>query len=220
MIFKDRREAGRALGQALLKYRQRCPIVFGLPRGGVVVAYEVACALGAPLDVMVTRKLGTPGNPEFGFGAVGPGGVRVIDERTVRMLRLSPDQIAAVAATETEELDRRLRHYRGDRPMPDLSECAAIVVDDGLATGGTARAAVQAVRALEPQTLVLAVPVSPPDTVKSFHTEVDEVVCLHTPVGFTAVGQWYQNFAQTSDAEVVELLELARRETGPDAPGQ
>ena len=206
------------LGEALLDYRDRSPVVLGLPRGGVVVGYEVARTLQAPLDVMVTRKLGAPGNPEFGFGAVGPGGVCVLDEHTVRMLRLSPDQIEAVVAAESEELNRRLRHYRGDRPVPDLSECAAIVVDDGLATGGTARAAVQAVRALGPQTLVLAVPVSPPDTARSFRSQVDEVVCLQTPLGFMAVGQWYQNFAQTSDAEVVELLELARRETGPDAP--
>ena len=214
MTFRDRREAGQMLAERLTGYRDRSPIVLGLPRGGVVVAYEVARALGAPLDVIVTRKLGAPHNPEFGFGAVGPGGVRVVDPHTVRMLGLAEDEIEEIAAQETRELERRLERYRGDRPMPDLRERAAIVVDDGLATGGTARAAVRVVRGLQARSVVLAVPVAPPDTVESLRPEVDEMVCLHAPAGFMAVGQWYYDFGQTSDAEVIALLERAREEWG------
>ncbi len=212
MNFVDRHDAGRRLAKRLGGYRDENPIVLGLPRGGVVVAYEIARALRAPLDVLVTRKLGVPHNPEFGFGAIGPGGVRVIDESTVRMVGLSEAQIEEVVAAESKELERRLRHYRGERPMPDLREKTAIVVDDGLATGGTARAAVRALRELEARAIVLAVPVSPPDTAKSLRAEVDKFVCLDTPQAFMAVGQWYLNFDQTSDKEVVELLQRARQE--------
>ena len=211
MVFRDRCEAGQMLAERLTVYRDRSPIVLGLPRGGVVVGYEVARALKALLDVIVIRKLGAPYNPEFGFGAVGPGGVCVVDPSTVRMLGLSQEEIGRIAAAETRELERRLACYRGDRPMPDLRERTAIVVDDGLATGGTARAAVRVVRRLEASSVVLAVPVAPPDTVESLRPEVDDLVCLHAPVGFMAVGQWYYDFGQTSDAEVVDLLERARR---------
>jgi len=215
VVFTDRHDAGRRLAARLTGYRDKNPIVLGLPRGGVVVAYEVARALEAPLDVIVTRKLGAPYNPEFGFGAVGPDGVRVIDEGTVRMLGLSQEQIERIAAAESQELERRLRRYRGQRPMPDLRHHTAIVVDDGLATGGTARAAVRAVRQLQATSVVLAVPVSPPDTAESLRAEVDELVCLQTPLAFMAVGQWYEDFGQTSDAEVVELLERSARERAP-----
>jgi len=201
VVFTDRHDAGRRLAERLTGYRDKNPIVLGLPRGGVVVAYEVARALEAPLDVIVTRKLGAPYNPEFGFGAVGPDGVRVIDEGTVRMLGLSQEQIERIAAAESQELERRLRRYRGQRPMPDLRHHTAIVVE--------------AVRQLQATSVVLAVPVSPPDTAESLRAEVDELVCLQTPLAFMAVGQWYEDFGQTSDAEVVELLERSARERAP-----
>jgi len=216
MIFKDRMDAGRQLVRRLDHLRDRSPIVLALPRGGVVVAYEIARALGCALDVIVARKLGAPRNPEFGFGAIGPGGERVIDKGSVRMLGLSEADIEAVAARELEELGRRLHHYRGDRAMPDLHERTAIMVDDGLATGVTARAALRSVRRMEPGRLVLAVPVSPPDTAELISAEVDEFVCLHTPAAFMAVGQWYQVFDQTPDEEVIRLLELARRDSADE----
>jgi predicted phosphoribosyltransferase len=215
MVFRDRREAGKQLSERLLHLRGHSPIVLALPRGGVVVGDEVARALGAPLEVIVARKLGAPGNPEFGFGAIGPGGERVLDRNTVRMLGLSEADIELVAREELEELQRRLHHYRGDRPMPELRGRTAIVVDDGLATGVTARAALRAVRRMQPARLVLAVPVSPPDTAESMAAEVDELVCLHTPPGFMAVGQWYQVFDQTSDEEVMQILERHRGEERP-----
>ena len=212
MVFRDRRDAGKQLSERLLHLRGHSPIVLALPRGGVVVGNEVARALGAPLEVIVARKLGAPGNPEFGFGAIGPGGERVLDRNTVRMLGLTEADIELVAREELQELERRLHHYRGDRPMPELRGRTAIVVDDGLATGVTARAALRAVRRMQPARLVLAVPVSPPDTAESMAAEVDEFVCLHTPPGFMAVGQWYEVFYQTSDEEVLQILERHRGE--------
>lgn len=217
MIFQDRRDAGQQLARRLTGLRGEDPIVLALPRGGIVVGYEIARALGAPLDVIVARKLGAPGNPEFGFGAIAPGGVRFLDERTVRWLGLSEERIDRIAAEETEEMERRLHRYRGDRPLPDVRQRAVIVVDDGLATGVTARAAIRAVRLWEPGRLVLAVPVSAPDTARALASEVDEMVCLETPPGFMAVGQYYTDFEQTSDEEVIELLERARREAEGDA---
>ncbi len=212
MIFRDRRDAGQRLTEGLAACRGQQPIVLALPRGGVVVGYEVARALDAPLDVVVTRKLGAPHNPEFGFGAVGPGGVQVLDEGTVRTLGLDAAQIERIAEKERKEMERRQASYRGERPLPDVSGRAAIVVDDGLATGVTAIAAVRAVRQWGPARLVLAVPVSAPGTAARLRDEVDELVCLHEPSGFMAVGRWYEDFSQASDEEVLEILARARSE--------
>jgi predicted phosphoribosyltransferase len=184
-------------------------MVLALPRGGVVVGYEVAVALGAPLDVLVARKLGSPGNPEFGFGALAPGGARYLNEDTVRLLHLSEEEIERIAEREMREMRRRAEVYRAGGPEPDVAGRTAILVDDGLATGATARAAVAAVRRCDPGALVLAVPVSAPDTAAALRREVDELVCPLVPPGFMAVGQWYADFTQTTDAEVVELLRRA-----------
>lgn len=210
MTFTDRREAGRRLAEELSEYADTNALVLALPRGGVETGFEVARALDAELDVIVTRKLGAPGNPEFGFGAIGPGDVRVLNQETVRRLGLSEEQIEKVAEREGRELNRRLEEYRGERELPDIEGRTVIVVDDGMATGGTALAGVQTVRAQNPGKLVLAVPVAPPDTTEKLREEVDELICLHTPRAFMAVGQWYQRFDQTSDEQVVDLLEKAR----------
>lgn len=210
MVYADRRDAGRKLAGVLAHYADKAPIILALPRGGVVVGYEVARALGAPLDVVVARKLGSPHNPEFGFGAVGPGGARYVDEETVRRLGLSAARIDQIVERETKEVERRLARYRGARALPDVSARTAIIVDDGLATGVTARAAVRVVRQWAPAALVLAAPVSAPETAAALRPDVDELVCPHTPAGFMAVGQYYLDFSQTQDEEVMELLAMAQ----------
>jgi len=212
MMYADRHEAGRRLAEALKAHAGTDAVVLALPRGGVVVGYEVAHALGLQLDVIVARKLGAPHNPEFGFGAVGPGGVRYVDEQSAETLRLTAEQIDRIAAQEAQEVERRLRRYRGEQPMPDLAGRTAIIVDDGLATGVTARAAVHVVRQWHPASVVLAVPVAPPQTARELRDEVDELVCVDTPAWFMAVGQFYHDFSQTTDEEVVELLRRARAE--------
>jgi predicted phosphoribosyltransferase len=217
MQFADRADAGRALADALSHLGgQDELLVLGLPRGGVVVAYEVAKALEAPLDVLIVRKLGAPQNPEFGFGAIASGGVRYLDDDTVRMLNLDEQVIRQVEAGERQELQRRSKAFRGDRPEPQIEGKVVIVVDDGLATGGTAKAAISAIRQGKPAKTVLAVPVAPPETVERIRRDVDELVCLFTPGHFGAIGQFYRNFTQTTNEEVVELLNKAREEL----PGQ
>lgn len=193
------------------------PVVLGLPRGGVPVAFEVARMLGAPLDVIVVRKLGVPTQPELGMGAIGEDDVRVLNPGVVAATGVSARDIADVEARERTELQRRARRFRGDRPMVALTGRAAIIVDDGLATGGTARAAVQVARAHGAGRVVLAVPVAPADTVRSLAEDADEVVALRTPDNFYAIGQWYGDFTQTTDEQVVELLDRARE--GSDPPG-
>jgi putative phosphoribosyl transferase len=212
MLFKDRREAGVRLADQLMKYKGRNPIVLALPRGGVVVGYEVASALEAPLDVIVVRKLGAPGRPELGVGAVAPGGIWVINEQLVRLLDLTEDDIAEIAAAEEKEMERRLRRYRGTARMPDLRGRTVILVDDGLATGATAQAAIEFIRRQAPRRLVFAAPVCAPDTAEALRAEVGDLVCTEMPSDFMAVGVWYRNFEQVSDEEVVMLLERARRE--------
>lgn len=216
MRFADRADAGRQLASALAGHRGRDVLVLGLPRGGIPVAYQVATALGAPLDVLVVRKLGVPYQPELAFGAIGEGGVRVLNDRVLRRIEVSAEDLAAVEDAERIELDRRVRLYRGGRPGLPLAGRVVLIVDDGFATGATARAAALVARAQGAATVVLAAPIGAPETVASLRGVADDVVCLVTPRGFTAVGQGYDDFSQTSDAEVCSLLQAAHRtpETG------
>ena len=216
MRFRDRQDAGRALAGALAPWAGRSDVVvLGLPRGGVVVAKEVADALRAPLDVWVVRKLGLPDNPELAIGAIARGGVRVLNEEMIRELGVPADVLAAVAAAEGLELERRERTYRGDQPFPDLAGKTAILVDDGFATGSTMRAAVAAVRTLAPARVVVAVPVGAAPTCAELRGIADDVVCLFSPEDFRAVGLWYEDFAQTTDDEVRELLASSGPAAGP-----
>ncbi|MEJ8644248.1 phosphoribosyltransferase [Streptomyces sp. MS1.HAVA.3] len=216
MLFTHRTDAGERLAEALRHLQGEDPVVLGLPRGGVPVAFQVARVLGAPLDVIVVRKLGVPYHRELGFGAIGEGGVRVISEDIVRSSRVEQADLDAVEHAEEAELARQARRFRGDRPRAALDGRTVIVVDDGIATGATAAAACEVVRAQGAARVVLAVPVAPPDAVAWLRGEADEVVCLSTPRAFRAVGEWYQDFSQTPDEEVVSLL--AQAAAGP-APG-
>jgi predicted phosphoribosyltransferase len=210
-FFRDRSEAGRLLAAKLARYAERPDVlVLALPRGGVPVAYEVARALGAPLDVFIVRKLGVPGQEELAMGAVASGGVRVLNQEVVHALRVPDYVVDAVAEWELLELARRERVYRGERPFPDLRGRTVILVDDGLATGATMHAAVQALRQKQPARLVVAVPTAAPETCEELSAEVDEVVCAITPEPFYAVGIWYEDFSQTTDEEVRELLARAQ----------
>lgn len=210
MTFPDRQEAGRALGERLREARLDDPIVLGLPRGGVVVAAAVAEALGAPLDIVVARKLGVPWQPELAFGAVAPG-VVVLREDVVAAAGLEPADIDAAAARESAKLDDLARAYRGDVPAVELRGRCAIVVDDGLATGATATAAVRSVRAREPARIVVAVPVCAAETARDLRREVDEVICLGEYRDFHAVGLYYDEFGSVADATVRDLLARSRR---------
>jgi predicted phosphoribosyltransferase len=209
--FRNRTDAGRQLAEKLAAYADRPDVlVLALPRGGVPVGYEVARALGAPFDVFLVRKLGVPGYEELAMGAVATGGVRVLNDEIVRGLGISEHEIDAVVARELQELARRERLYRGDRPSPDVAARTVILVDDGLATGATMRAAIEAVRQQQPARIVVAaVPTASPDTCEGLKAEADEVICVMTPEPFFAVGHWYEDFTQTTDDEVHELL--ARR---------
>jgi predicted phosphoribosyltransferase len=206
--FMDRRDAGRVLASLLRSYAGREEVVvLALPRGGVPVAYEVASALGAPLDVFLVRKLGTPGHRELAMGAIASGGVRVLNDDVVRWYGIPESAIESVAREETEELERRERAYRRDRPAPDLAGRIVILVDDGLATGSTMRAAAQAVRVHGPSRVIVAVPVGARQTCSEIAAVADEVVCARMPEPFSAVGQWYLDFVQTEDDEVRDLLQ-------------
>ncbi|MFI7644046.1 phosphoribosyltransferase family protein [Nonomuraea sp. NPDC049400] len=216
-MFADRHDAGVRLAERLAGLvTDENVVVLGLPRGGVPVAFEVAQALGAPLDVIVVRKLGVPIQPELGFGAVGEGGVRVINPAVVRMAEVTHEEMASVEERERAEVLRRARRFRGDRAPVDLAGRTVIVVDDGIATGGTARAACQVARSRGALRVILAVPVGVPDTIASLREDADEVVCLETPAALWAIGTWYVDFTQTSDEQVVELL---RRAAQPAAGG-
>lgn len=209
-VFRDRQDAGRRLAAQLERYRDRNPIVLGLPRGGVPVAFEIARELNAPLDVIVARKIGAPMQPDLGIGAIAQGEIMVLDHDTIRQLGLSRDDIVKAAEVEISEMRRRLDEYRGDADLPDVSGRTVILVDDGLATGVTMIAALKAVRQGNPDRIVIAVPVCARETVRSIERMGVDVVCASAPETFRAVGIWYRNFTQTSDAEVIELLEEAR----------
>ena len=212
-MFQDRAEAGRKLAERLAHYSNRPDVlILALPRGGVPVAFEVAEALKVPLDVLVVRKLGTPGQEELAMGAIASGGVRVLHDEVVRTWGISPREIEAITAKEQKELKRREQAYRGDRPFPDLHGRTLIVVDDGIATGTTMRAAITALAKQSPARLVVAVPVAPPSTYEELKREVRDVICLLMPEPFFGISLWYKRFPQTSDEEVRDLLERAARE--------
>ncbi len=218
MSFLDRPDAGRRLASRMLHLRAEDVVVLGLPRGGVPVAAEVARALGAPLDVILVRKLGVPVQPELGMGAIGEGGVRIINPEVVAITHVTDAEIAAVERRERAELERRARRFRGDRRRTPLAGRTAIIIDDGIATGSTARAACQVARAQGAVRVVLAVPIAPPSACAALAADADEVICLETPAHFLAIGEWYQDFSQTSDDEVVSLLRHAAAEGGPPPP--
>jgi len=216
MRFRDRSDAGRQLAEKLMAYADRTDvIVLALPRGGVPVGFEVAQALHAPLDVFLVRKLGLPGHEELAMGALAMGGVRVLNEEVVGTLRIPEDVIDEVTAQQQRELKRRECAYRDDRPPPDVQGRTVILVDDGLATGSTMRAAIAALRQLGPARIIVAVPVGAPQTCAEFTQEADETICAHTPERFHAVGLWYDDFSQTTDEEVCYLLERATQEFSP-----
>jgi predicted phosphoribosyltransferase len=211
--FRDRTEAGRRLAEVLAPYAGRPNLlILALPRGGVPVAYEVARALHAPLDLLLVRKLGVPGHEELAMGAIASGGVRILSEDVISMLGIDDREISTVAAVEEEELARRERLYRDGRPPPDVRGRTVILVDDGLATGSTMRAAAAALKVQGPERLIVAVPVAPPETCEALAQEVDDVVCALSPEPFLSVGTWYQDFTQTSDGEVRDLLRRAAAE--------
>jgi putative phosphoribosyl transferase len=207
--FRDRVEAGRHLGEVLARKlgRPKDVIVLALPRGGVPVAAEVARALDAPLDVFIVRKLGVPGHEELAMGAIASGGVRVLNRDVLSYVPLPQKAIDAVAEREQQELLRREREYRGSRPPLDVRNKTVIIVDDGLATGSTMRAAVEALKKMGPRAIVVAVPVAAPQTCEEFRNEGVDILCLRTPEPFQAVGLWYEDFSQTTDEEVHELLQ-------------
>ncbi|HEX6385274.1 MAG TPA: phosphoribosyltransferase [Anaerolineae bacterium] len=210
-LFRDRRDAGQKLAQELREYANRSDVlVLALPRGGVPVAFEVAKALNAPLDIFLVRKLGVPGHEELAMGAIASGGVRVLNDTVVDALNIPDRLIDAVAEKERQELERRERAYRGDRPKPEVQGKTVILVDDGLATGASMRAAVEGLRTRDPASIVIAVPTAAPETCEAFEDTVEDVVCAETPQPFFGVGFWYEDFSQTTDEEVRTLLSRAQ----------
>jgi len=211
--YRNRTEAGRVLASMLTAYANcKDVLVLALPRGGVPVAYEVARALHVPLDVFLVRKLGVPGHEELAMGAIAMGGIRVINEDVIHSLHIPSHIVDAVAFREERELERREKPYRDDRPLPILHDKTVILIDDGLATGATMRAAVQALRVQGPAKIVVAVPVAAYATYRQFRFEVDEIICAQTPEALYGIGWWYEDFSQTSDQQVRELLTEAERE--------
>jgi putative phosphoribosyl transferase len=215
-VFADRQEAGRRLAPLLERYREERPVVLALPRGGVPVGREVARALGAPLDVLVVRKIGAPIQPELGMGAVAEGGARFLDPRVVHAVSATDEEVEQIVAAESAEVQRRVARYRGGRTLPDLTGRTVLLVDDGIATGGTMRAGIRALRSLGAGKIVVAAPVAAAETARTLETEADEVVCLLTPEDLWAIGAWYVDFGQVSDEEVVALLEPVQREVGEE----
>ena len=211
--FQDRRDAGRKLAQKLLHYANRQDvIVLALPRGGVPVAYEVALALKLPLDIFIVRKLGLPGHEELAIGAIASGGIRVLNKDIIRTLNIPEEGVNQVAKREMQELQRREQSYRGNLPAPEVRNRTVILIDDGLATGASMRAAIVGLRTQHPARIVVAVPTAAPETCEAFETEVDEIVCAITPEPFLGVGRWYEDFSQTTDEGVRLLLQAVRRQ--------
>lgn len=211
--FQDRRDAGRKLAQKLLHYANRQDvIVLALPRGGVPVAYEVALALKLPLDIFIVRKLGLPGHEELAIGAIASGGIRVLNKDIIRTLNIPEEVVNQVAKREMQELQRREQSYRGNLPAPEVRNRTVILIDDGLATGASMRAAIVGLRTQHPARIVVAVPTAAPETCEAFETEVDEIVCAITPEPFLGVGRWYEDFSQTTDEGVRLLLQAVRRQ--------
>lgn len=211
--FRDRREAGKKLAQKLSVYAGRQDVtVLALPRGGVPVAYEVARALNAPLDVFIVRKLGMPGREELAIGAIASGGVRVLNQDIIRMLSIPDEVVEFIVRREGQELERREKLYRGGRAMPEIRDRTIILIDDGLATGASMRAAIEGVRAQHPARIVIAVPTAAIETYEALQDEVDEILCMITPEPFYGVGYWYQDFSQITDEEVRNLLQEAHHQ--------
>ena len=210
MRFRDRTDAGRQLADLLTEYGAESPLVLGLPRGGIPVAYEVARKLGAPLDVWVVRKVGAPGQPELGLGAVAEGGALFLDREMMRSLGFSEEEVLPTAEREAREVRARIARFRGSQPAPDIAGRTVILVDDGVATGGTVRAAIRALRTLRPRAIVLAVPVGAVESLDSLSAEADAVVCVHPAEFMSSVGQFYDDFRQTSDEEVQAVLARVR----------
>jgi|SRR5215207_5793075 len=211
--FRDRRDAGKKLAQKLSAYADRPNVlVLALPRGGVPVAYEIALALRVPLDIFIVRKLGMPGREELAIGALASGGIRVLNGDIIRMMSIPEEVINFVVKRELQELQRREKLYRGDRPAPEVRDRTVIIVDDGLATGASMRAAVEGVRAQHPDRIVVAVPVAASETRAALEPEVDEIICAMTPEPFYGVSRWYENFSQVTDEEVRSLLQEANRQ--------
>jgi putative phosphoribosyl transferase len=208
--FQNRCEAGKLLASQLSQYANNLNVlVLGLPRGGVPVAFEIAKTLNVSLDICLVRKLGVPGSPEVAMGAIASGGVQVLNEDLIDYFQISRETIAEVAVRELQELQRRDRVYRGDRPLPQIRDRTIILVDDGLATGSTMQAAIEVLKPQQPQQIIVAIPVAPLNICNKLGAEVDEVLCLKTPSSFGAIGRWYENFDQTTDEEVCELLVLS-----------
>lgn len=217
MRFRDRTDAGRQLADLLTEYGAESPLVLGLPRGGIPVAHEVARELGAPLDVWVVRKVGAPGQPELGLGAVAEGGALFLDREMMRSLGFSETEVMQTAEREAQEVVARIARFRGAHPAPAIEGRTVILVDDGVATGGTVRAAIRALRTRRPREIILAVPVGAVESLDSLRPEVDELVCVHPAEFMSSVGEFYDDFRQTSDEEVQEVLRRVRREQGPES---
>ena len=210
-LFKDRVEAGMRLASALADFAGKNAIVLAIPRGGVVVGFEVARALDLPLDVIIPRKIGASGNPELAIGAMTEDGTVILDENLIRYLGIPEDYIKEESERQRLEIERRLKLYRGETPYPALKNRDVVIVDDGIATGSTMKAALASVRKRGAKTIVVAIPVGPPSTIRELEKKADRVVCLHTPESFYAIGQFYEDFAQTTDEEVTRLLRLSKQ---------
>lgn len=210
-LFRDRVEAGKRLVSTLIDFAGKNAIVLAIPRGGIVVGFEVAQALGLPLDVIIPRKISAPDNPELAVGAVTEDGTLILDESLIKHLRVPEDYIKEESERQRLEIERRLKLYRGEALYPSLKNRDVIIVDDGIATGSTMKAALASVRKRGAKTIVVAIPVGPPSTIRELNKEADRVVCLHTPESFYAIGQFYEDFAQTVDEEVIRLLKLSKQ---------